>query len=160
MFLSLPTTHDRRQYRSIWATTSRHSAARSLRSSPAPLLQVPFKRTSFGQCSFNTAATSVWNSLPHLFWTVTLWHYLKQDAKLICYLLFWLIVSTHPPEAIMKLRHHGAEYIHRVLSGAQPLEGWGSKPPKTWTDPPTFDIAFWWIECDYVTDCTKPDRPV
>jgi len=47
---------------------SRHittrSSTRSLRSSSAPLLQVPFRRTSFGKRSFSTAAPSVWNSLP------------------------------------------------------------------------------------------------
>jgi len=46
---------------------SRHittrSSTRSLRSSSAPLLHVPFKRTSFGKRSFSTAAPSVWNSL-------------------------------------------------------------------------------------------------
>jgi len=36
----------------------------------------------------------------------------------------------------------------------------GPDLPKIWTDPPTFYIAFWWIECDYVTDCTKLGRPV
>jgi len=30
----------------------------------APLLHVPFRRTSFGKRSFSTAAPSVWNSLP------------------------------------------------------------------------------------------------
>jgi len=47
---------------------SRHittrSSTRSLRSSSAPLLHVPFRRTSFGKLSFSTAAPSVWNSLP------------------------------------------------------------------------------------------------
>jgi len=47
---------------------SRHittrSSTRSLRSSSAPLLQVPFRRTSFGKRSFSTAAPSVWNSMP------------------------------------------------------------------------------------------------
>ena len=37
---------------------------RSLRSSFAPLLHVPFRRTTFGKRSFSTAAPSVWNSLP------------------------------------------------------------------------------------------------
>ena len=47
---------------------SRHITTRSstwsLRSSSAPLLHVPFRRTSFGKHSFSTAAPSVWNSLP------------------------------------------------------------------------------------------------
>ena len=47
---------------------SRHittrSSTRSLRSLSAPLLHVPFRRTSFGKRSFSTAAPSVWNSLP------------------------------------------------------------------------------------------------
>ena len=47
---------------------SRHittrSSTRSLRSSSAPLLHVPFRRTSFDKRSFSTAAPSVWNSLP------------------------------------------------------------------------------------------------
>ena len=47
---------------------SRHitirSSTRSLRSSSAPLLHVPFRRTSLGKRSFSTAAPSVWNSLP------------------------------------------------------------------------------------------------
>ena len=47
---------------------SRHittrSSMRSLRSSSAPLLHVPFRRTSFGIRSFSSAAPSVWNSLP------------------------------------------------------------------------------------------------
>ena len=47
---------------------SRHittrSSTRALRSSSAPLLHVPFRRTSFSKCSFSTAAPSVWNSLP------------------------------------------------------------------------------------------------
>ena len=47
---------------------SRHittrSSTRSLRSSSAPLLLVPFRRTSFGKRSFSTAAPSVRNSLP------------------------------------------------------------------------------------------------
>ena len=42
------------------------SSTRSLRSSSAPLLHVPFRRTSFGKRSFSTAAPSVWNSLPVL----------------------------------------------------------------------------------------------
>ena len=40
------------------------SSTRSLRSSSAPLLHVPLRRTSFGKRSFSTAAPSVWNSLP------------------------------------------------------------------------------------------------
>ena len=40
------------------------SSARSLPSSSAPLLHVPFKRTSFGKRSYSTAAPSVWNSFP------------------------------------------------------------------------------------------------
>jgi len=43
-------------------------------------------------------------------------------------------------------------------SWAQPLGG--PDLPKIWTDPPTFYVAFWWMECDYVTDCTKLGRPV
>ena len=43
--------------------TTRRST-RSLRSSSAPLLHVPFRRTSFGKRSFSTAALSVWSSLP------------------------------------------------------------------------------------------------
>ena len=47
---------------------SRHittrSSMRSLRSSSAPLLHVPFRRTSLGKRSFSTAPPSVWNSLP------------------------------------------------------------------------------------------------
>ena len=52
------------------AYLSRHIAAtrshtRSLRSSPIPLLQTPFSRTSFGKRAFSTAARpSTWNSLP------------------------------------------------------------------------------------------------
>lgn len=40
------------------------SSTRSLRSSSAPLLHVPFRRTTFGKRSFSSAAPSVWNSLP------------------------------------------------------------------------------------------------
>ena len=40
------------------------TSTRSLRSSSAPLLHVPFRRTSFGKRSFSTAAPSVCNSLP------------------------------------------------------------------------------------------------
>jgi len=47
---------------------SRHmttrSSTRSLRSSSAQLLHVPFRQISFGKRSFSTAAPSVWNSLP------------------------------------------------------------------------------------------------
>jgi len=47
---------------------SRHittrSSTRSLRSSSAPLLHVPFRQTSFGKHSFSTIAPAVWNSLP------------------------------------------------------------------------------------------------
>ena len=50
------------------SVTSRYittrSSTRSLRSSSAPLLHVPFRRTSVGKRSFSTAAPSVWNSLP------------------------------------------------------------------------------------------------
>ena len=35
----------------------------------------------------------------------------------------------------------------------------GPDLPKIETDAPPFYIAFWWIECDYVTDCTKLGRP-
>ena len=38
----------------------------------------------------------------------------------------------------------------------QPLVGWrGSEHPQNLDRPPTFYIAFWWIVCDYVTNCTK-----
>ena len=40
------------------------SSIRSLLASSAALLQVPFRRTSFGKRSFSTAAPSIWNSLP------------------------------------------------------------------------------------------------
>ena len=43
----------------------------------------------------------------HLFWTVTLWHYLKLDLKLIFSLLFlanWLDRSASASEAIAPLR--------------------------------------------------------
>ena len=43
---------------------SREALAWSLRSSSAPPLHVPIRRTSFGKRSFSTAAPSVWNSLP------------------------------------------------------------------------------------------------
>ena len=46
-----------------WFLASR-IVSRSLRSSSAPLLHVPFRRTSFGNRSFSTAAPSVCNSLP------------------------------------------------------------------------------------------------
>ena len=53
---------------SVLEYLSRHimirSSTRSLRSSSAPLLHVPFRRTSFDKRSFSTAAPSVWNSLP------------------------------------------------------------------------------------------------
>jgi len=56
------------KYRRQCQNMSRHittrSSMRSLRSSSASLLQVPFRRTSFGKRSFSTAAPSVWNSLP------------------------------------------------------------------------------------------------
>jgi len=48
--------------RTVCITT--RSSTRSLRSSSAPLLHVPFRRTSFGKRSFSTAALSVRNSLP------------------------------------------------------------------------------------------------
>ena len=44
--------------------TTTRSSTRSLRSSSAPLLHVPFRRTFFGKRSYSTAAPSVWNSLP------------------------------------------------------------------------------------------------
>ena len=50
------------EYLSQHITT--RSSTRSLRSSSAPLLHVPFRRTYFGKRSFSTAAPSVWNSLP------------------------------------------------------------------------------------------------
>jgi len=48
------------EYLSQHITTQ--SSTRSLQSSSAPLLHVPFTRTSFGKRSFSTAAPSVWNS--------------------------------------------------------------------------------------------------
>ena len=60
-------TYETRQT-SVPEYLSRHittrSSTRTLRSSSAPLLHVPFRRTSFGKLSFSTAAPSVWNSLP------------------------------------------------------------------------------------------------
>jgi len=70
---------------------SRHittrSSTRSLRSSSAPLLHVPFRRTSPDRASanafFSTAAPSVWNSLS-VQNCETLIHYLNLDLKHIC----------------------------------------------------------------------------
>jgi len=39
------------------------SGTRSLRSSPVPLLDVPFRRTDIGKRSFSCAAPTAWNSL-------------------------------------------------------------------------------------------------
>ena len=84
---------------------SRHittgSSTRSLWSSSAPLLQVPFRRTSFGKRSFSTAAPSVWNSLPTSVLncdSLTLFKArLKNSSFLFC---FWLIGSTCPPQRL------------------------------------------------------------
>ena len=45
-------------------------------------------------------------------------------------------------------------YKHFTFGGS------GSGPPQNLDGPPTFYVAFWWIKCDYVTDCTKLGRPV
>jgi len=39
---------------------------------------------------------------------------------------------------------------------------WGSRRtgPPNLDGPSTFYVAFWWIECDYVTNCTNLSRPV
>jgi len=50
------------EYLSCHITT--RNITQSLRPSSAPLLEVPFRRTSFGKRSFSTAAPSVWNFLP------------------------------------------------------------------------------------------------
>jgi len=84
-----PTRHDRRLSRRI--TT--HSSMRSLRSSSAPLLQVPFRPSSSGKRSFTTAAPSFWNSL--------------LTYVLHCLLCLWLTFSTCTP-ALLKLWHHSA----------------------------------------------------
>ena len=57
-----PTSISVPEYLSRHITT--RSSTRSLRSSSAPLLHIPFRRTSFGKRSFSTAAPSVRNSLP------------------------------------------------------------------------------------------------
>ena len=53
---------------------------------------------------------------------------------------------------------HGCGAKWNTGMGATTGESRGPDLPKIWT--PTFYIAFWWIECDYVTDCTKLGRPV
>jgi len=99
------------------------SSTRSLRSSSAPLLHVPFRRTSFGKCSFSTAAPSGTLSLSP-FRTVTRLHYLNLDLKHICSLPFMLLncpvrqrLWSHGNMALYKF----CIVIYRVSQKSDPL---------------------------------------
>ena len=50
-------------------------------------------------------------------------------------------------------------YVHSHI-GVNHWGSGGSGSPQNLDGPPTFYVAFWWIECDYVTNCTKLGRPV
>ena len=99
-----PTRHDRRQYRSIWAATSRHVAVRG----HCDRHQLHYWKFLSDERLSPNVPSALQRHLSgtlcqHLFWTVILWRYLKLDLKLIFSLLFlpnWLDLSTSASEAI------------------------------------------------------------
>jgi len=50
--------------------------------------------------------------------------------------------------------------MHTMYTWAQPVGGRGVRTPQKMDGPPAFYVAFWWIEYDYVTNCTELGRPV
>ena len=83
-----------RQCRSIWAATSRHAAARG----HCDCRQLHYWKFLSDKCLSANVPSALQRHLSgtlcqHLFWTATLWHYLKLDVKLIFPLLLlgnWL----------------------------------------------------------------------
>jgi len=110
----LQTGRSDRQDTSVPEYLSRHittpSSTWSLRSSSAPLLHIPFRRTSFGKRSFSTAAPSVWNSLPvflQICDTLTLF---KSRLKAHLFSSVYASSLSCSP-APLKPRQHGAVQI-------------------------------------------------
>ena len=91
----------------------------------------------FDKRSFSTAAPSVWNFCQHLFWTVTLWHYLKPNLKLIFSRMFlanWLDLSASASEAIAPWRSTNRVlllFFFFTLVIKDP-EGFGNRKNRNW----------------------------
>ena len=94
--------------RSIWAATSRHAAARG----HCDRHQLHYWKFLSDERLSANVPSALQRHLSgtlcqHLFWTVTLWHYLKLDLKLIFSHLFlanWLDLSASASEAIAPRR--------------------------------------------------------
>ena len=70
----------------------------------APLLKVPFRQKSFGKRSFNTAAPSVWNSLPTSVLNCDSLTLFKARLKTHLLFCFWLDLSATAYAAIAPRR--------------------------------------------------------
>ena len=110
--------------------------------------------TSHQQPSIRVELTQTWPVFHWFSWFIQI---PSKDRTLPCSLLLHIA----RPRAIQHFWFVFSNLALYKLPWAQPLWFWGGvRTSPKFGRTPSFYIAFWWIECDCVKDCTKLGRPV